>query len=127
MTMREPTINELYSSFRRLERALKKVCLPLDEKNCRYGVPSDEFMLMSIDSNNNVHFKHEQSRNYLILTLDDKLVVPQYDKPKDAFMKGFFEPVLFPSKQIKGINKPKIAKSDMELSKILKIDYKSQL
>ena len=59
----------------RLRRALIVNLLP-GEGGHRIRCTPDDFMLMQIAANGNVHFKNSITRHYLVLTVADELVIP---------------------------------------------------
>lgn len=49
---------------------------------------ADEFMLMQVQPNGAIQFKHNETRNYVLLLPDGKLLIPENGQP---FMLGYFK------------------------------------
>lgn len=72
--------------FARLNAALAGVQLPQEGGGTR-ECDASEFMLMHVDSDGSIGFKHIDTRNYIYLSADGKLTAPRTDK---AFQRGTF-------------------------------------
>ncbi len=84
--MKPFTKKQIKNSFDRLEEALQNILLDRYEDKPSKG-SSYEFMMMQIDKDGTVGFKHNESRNYVFLLPDGNLYIPKLDEP---FNRGFF-------------------------------------
>ncbi len=83
------TRKEIDLCFERLHAVLQGVDLPTETQGLRSSVSAAEFMFMNYTYAGHIRFKHIDTRNYLILSPEDKLIIPL----GGPFFKGFFDKV----------------------------------
>lgn len=85
--MPEPSQAETAYAFERLTKALKAYGPLPTEKGKPRVAQANEFMYMQQTSDGTFQFKHADTRNYVFVKPDGKLVIPT----GGSFMRGFFD------------------------------------
>jgi len=84
-----PSRDSVEACFVRLGDALQRAELPTETQGLRSGVSASEFMFMNFTRVGLIRFKHIDTRNYLLLTPNNIILVPL----GGPFLKGFFDKV----------------------------------